>query len=90
MGDFNPPQEPLDTFSGRILAVTTQLEQMKSFADTDIKNEIQKFTDLTTAFDLSVEMLGESKVVMEKSSQLFLANANAQIDRFKRNLKHNN
>ena len=90
MGDFNPPQEPLDTFSGRILAVTTQLEQMKSFADTDIKNEIQKFTDLTTAFDLSVEMLGESKVVMEKSSQLFLANANAQIDRLKRNLKHNN
>ena len=90
MGDFNPPQEPLDTFSGRIFAVTIQLEQMKSFADTDIKNEIQKFTDLTTAFDLSVEMLGESKVVMEKSSQLFLANANAQIDRLKRNLKHNN
>ena len=69
LGDFDPPQESLETFSGRILLVTTQLEQIKSFADTDIKSEIQKFTDLITAFDSSLTMLGESKVVVEKSSQ---------------------
>ena len=68
LGDFNPPQETLETFSGRILLVTTQLEQIESFADTDIKSEIQKFTDLTTTFTSSLTMLGESKVVLEKSS----------------------